>query len=31
MKSDVLENIKKAYSTIIEKNEVGSGMYTVAA
>ena len=31
MKEDVLENIKKAYSAIIEKNEVGNGMYTVAA
>lgn len=31
MSTDVLENIKKAYSAIIEKNVVGDGMYAIAA
>lgn len=31
MNSDVLENIKKAYTAIIEKNVVGDGMYAIAA
>lgn len=31
MSTDVLENIKKAYSSIIDKNVVGDGMYAIAA
>lgn len=31
MNTDVLENIKKAYTVIIQKNEVGDGMYAIAA
>ncbi|MBA7488170.1 MAG: hypothetical protein HG422_03960 [Prevotella sp.] len=31
MSTDVLENIKKAYSAVIEKNVVGDGMYAIAA